>query len=385
MKRRGIHWQLIAAAMVFAAAANAQTQQRKATMVGGGNPDNGQCTVEVVVDGAAQVEIRGDVAALRNLAGQPPQWRRFECNSVMPPNPRDFRFEGVDGRGRQQLTADPRNGGVAIVRIDDPQSGSEGYTFRIHWGGFGPMTSAQPIPVAPGRGEEDPFHRDRDQWFRQDDWRARIFQRIHEDLDHVTAGSSYFMGDRARLQRTGFELDELQSKLSRGFFDPQELDDVIGAMQVVLQNNRLDQRDRAILQDDVSRMQDFRAQHDQYGARNQYSEGEYHRDRNQDFGGDSWRRLLFQRVREDLDHISADTAPFGGDRARLARTQQELDELQQKLNRGYYDQQELDEVTGALDAVVRANRLRPEDRQILSDDLNRMRDFRARHEQYGAR
>jgi hypothetical protein len=374
--------------MAFAIVANGQTFQRRATMKGGGNPDSGQCTVEVVVDGAAQVEIRGDNAVLRNLAGQPPQWRRFECTSVLPPNPRDFRFEGVDGRGRQQLTADPRNGGVATVRIDDPDNGSEGYTFRILWSnGLGPQTSRQPAPVGPPPGRVDPeaFHIDRDQWFRRSDWRATIFQRIHEDLDHVTADSSYFTGDRSRLQRTDAELDELQSKLSRGFYDAQELDDVIGAMQAVMQANRLDDRDRAILGDDLSRMRDFRAQHDQYGARNPYSDNDYHHDRDQQFNGDSWRKVLFQRVREDLDHVTSDAAPFGGDRARLARTQFELDELQQKLARGNYDERELDDVLGALDVVLRSNRLRPDDRQVLSDDMAHMRDFRARHEQYGAR
>lgn len=355
-------------------------------MKGGGAPDSGQCTVEVVVDGAAQVEIRGDNAVLRNLAGGPPQWRRFECTSVMPPNPREFRFEGVDGRGKQQLTADPRNGGPAIVRIDDPQGGSEGYTFRIHWGGQGPIVSREPVPgPPPGRVDQDAFHTDRDQWFRRSDWRATIFRRIHEDLDHVTAESSYFTGDRSRLQRTGVELDELQSKLSRGFFDPRELDDVIGAMQTVLQANRLDERDRAILADDLSRMQDFRERHDDYGARNAYSDGEYHRDRDQEFNGDSWRRVLFQRVRGDLDHVAADSAPFGGDRARLARTQAALDDLQEKLARGAYDQRELDEVMGSLNAVLRSNRLRPDDRQVLGDDLTKMRDFRERHEEYGAR
>ena len=55
-------------------------------MTGGGG-DSGKCTVEVVVDGAAEVEIRGDNAVLRNLKGQPPQWRRFECNAPLPANP----------------------------------------------------------------------------------------------------------------------------------------------------------------------------------------------------------------------------------------------------------------------------------------------------------
>src|SRR5512137_419633 len=94
---------------------NAQSFERRATYKFGGDPNRGKCTVEVVVDGAAEVEIRGDSAVLRNLAGQPPQWRRFECTGPLPANPRDFRFAGVDGRGRQELVRDPRNSGAAVV------------------------------------------------------------------------------------------------------------------------------------------------------------------------------------------------------------------------------------------------------------------------------
>jgi hypothetical protein len=94
----------------------------------------------VVVDGAAEVEIRGDMATLRNLKGQMPEWRRFQCNGALPGRLGDFRFRGVDGRGRQTLIADPRQGGVAVVRIEDPENGREGYTFDIYWneggGGF---------------------------------------------------------------------------------------------------------------------------------------------------------------------------------------------------------------------------------------------------------
>jgi hypothetical protein len=93
---------------------------RGARIVGGGNGMEGKCTIEVVVDGAAEVDVQGANATLRNLTGQPPQWRRFECTSPIPPNPVNFRFHGVDGRGRQELVRDPRNGGPAVVRIEDP-------------------------------------------------------------------------------------------------------------------------------------------------------------------------------------------------------------------------------------------------------------------------
>jgi hypothetical protein len=112
----------------------AQDYQRRAVLKGG-DPNRGKCTIEVVVDITAEVEIRGDEANLRTLAGQPAQWRRFECSAPMPFNPANFRFAGVDGRGRQQLVRPPQNGGPAVVRIDDPASGSEGYTFDIFWSG----------------------------------------------------------------------------------------------------------------------------------------------------------------------------------------------------------------------------------------------------------
>jgi hypothetical protein len=119
----------------FASGAGAQPGlQRRASLAGNGTNQSGKCTIEVVVDGAAEVEVRGDTGQIRNVSGQPPQWRRFECTGPLPANPVDFRFSGVDGRGRQQLVADPRNGGAAVVRIEDTSGGPEGYTFDLTWG-----------------------------------------------------------------------------------------------------------------------------------------------------------------------------------------------------------------------------------------------------------
>src|SRR5689334_8306543 len=86
----------------------AQPAERHANLTGSGGNDAGKCTVEVVVDGSADVEIRGDRGFLRTISGQPAQWRRFECSGPIPANPAEFRFSGVDGRGRQELVQDPR-------------------------------------------------------------------------------------------------------------------------------------------------------------------------------------------------------------------------------------------------------------------------------------
>jgi hypothetical protein len=138
---------LLAITGIAALTVSAQTFQRRADITGGGERNRGKCTVEVVVDGAAEVEIRGETALLRNLEGRPPQWRRFVCNAPMPLNPAGFRFAGVDGRGRQTLVRAPEGGAPAVIRIEDPQNGTEGYTFDVFWqiGGFG----GPPFPAAP--------------------------------------------------------------------------------------------------------------------------------------------------------------------------------------------------------------------------------------------
>jgi hypothetical protein len=146
------------AALLIPAAEGQGGATIRANIRGGGG--DGKCTFEVVVDGAAEVQIRGDQGSLRTISGAPARWVRLDCNQALPPNPSDFRFQGIDGRGRQQLVRDPRNNrGTAVVRIDDPKGGSEGYTGDIMWRGGnggnwgpGPVGSGGRPPWRPGPG-----------------------------------------------------------------------------------------------------------------------------------------------------------------------------------------------------------------------------------------
>jgi len=136
----------LAAVAVMAAPLCAQTGERRATLAGGDGNGAGKCTIEVSVDGSAEVEIRGDRGILRTTSGRPAQWRRFQCSGPMPSDPAEFRFSGVDGRGRQELIQDPSRGrGAAIVRIQDPDGGAEGYTFDLVWRAAGFV----PSPAGP--------------------------------------------------------------------------------------------------------------------------------------------------------------------------------------------------------------------------------------------
>jgi len=145
---------------IFAAVmqpAHANPVSRRATITGGGG--HGRCTIEVTVDHAAEVEISGDRGLLTTTAGQPADWRRFQCNTPLPSNPADFRFTRIQGRGTVRLVQDPhRSGGRAVVQIEDPQAGRGGYTFDLQWrggSGAGGWTPGPP-PFPPGHGPGPP-------------------------------------------------------------------------------------------------------------------------------------------------------------------------------------------------------------------------------------
>ena len=139
------------------AAVFGQNDSRQASMKGS-RGDNGKCTIEVDVDGVAEIEIVGTRADLHTLTGAPARFVRFECNDTLPRYPDDFKFSGIDGRGRQTLIRDPRdNRGIALVRIEDTKGGREGYTFDIEWAGYAnSRTNGRTgAPINPGNGSKN--------------------------------------------------------------------------------------------------------------------------------------------------------------------------------------------------------------------------------------
>jgi hypothetical protein len=146
-------------------------QMIQARISGGGGA--GKCTFEVVIDGAADVEIRGTEGRLRWRGGGGMSWRRLDCNQPLPRNPNNFRFQGIDGRGSQSLLRSPNsNNGVAVIHVDDPQKGSEGYTGDIMWDGGN------------DNGGFNGGNRDRDGWNDRDrdhdGWNDRDRERDHD-------------------------------------------------------------------------------------------------------------------------------------------------------------------------------------------------------------
>ena len=74
---------------------------------------------------------------------------------------------------------------------------------------------------------------------------------------------------------------------------------------------------------------------------------DWYEHRNERFHGEGWRAHMFAEIREDLDHVQA-TAFTGRDEFRIARTKEELNELQADLAAHRYSEAKLDEVIGTM-------------------------------------
>lgn len=190
---------------IFMIAAASLTAQRntpfQAEVRGSGN--SGKCTIEVNVDGVADISVRGTRGQMRTIDGQPARWVRFQCNAPFPTDGmREFQFKGIDGRGRQTLIQDPRNNrGVAVVRIEDPKGGSEGYTFDLEWkdgNGYGNESGGGFFPGDGGGGVGDI-----EQAVRRCEDRVRNQAQRQYSLNNITFNRSGAMDSRSNDSISG--------------------------------------------------------------------------------------------------------------------------------------------------------------------------------------
>ena len=100
------------------------------------------------------------------------------------------------------------------------------------------------------RAQYEPRY-DRDDYYRD---RGNLFERVRFDLDRIQAASYWNDGDRHRINKVREELGEFQRSGNH-----HELNDAIGALQKVVNDNRMPLRDREALAADLTGMRDFRA------------------------------------------------------------------------------------------------------------------------------
>jgi hypothetical protein len=181
---------LIAGTALAMAPAGAQGLQRRGVLPGGGNPEHGSCSGEVMVDDTVEVSVRGDTATARSIKGRPPELRRFQCTSPMPAN-LDIQFNG-EGRGKIRMIRSPRdNNGAAVIQIQDSEGGANPYRFQLSWDNRVPVPEGgggvgSVVPPVNGRfGPEQAVQTCQDAIRRQavDRFGARqiVFRRINMD------------------------------------------------------------------------------------------------------------------------------------------------------------------------------------------------------------
>lgn len=106
---------------------------------------------------------------------------------------------------------------------------------------------------------------------------------------------------------------------------------------------------------------------------------DWYHDRDERYQGGQWRSQVFTQVRVDLEHIWSAERASEKENDRLDRTKQELAELQEKLDRGHFDNGTLNDVIDSIRKSANDNRLAPRDRAVLSDDLDRLKDYQNNH------
>ena len=105
----------------------------------------------------------------------------------------------------------------------------------------------------------------------------------------------------------------------------------------------------------------------------------FHHGRDAYFHGEHWHAGLFEQVKKDVEHVRSTAWPRGGDRFRLDKTVAELDELQGKFTSHVYDDRELERVIDTLGRVASYNRMPTPEREIINDDVTRLREYRDHH------
>jgi hypothetical protein len=105
------------------------------------------------------------------------------------------------------------------------------------------------------------WYRDREERFRGEGWRPHIFMHVRTDLEHVWSAVRASDQERRRLERTKEELNQMQADLDTGRWDNGILNDAIDSIRKSSNDERLVERDRAVLADDLARLKEFQDRH----------------------------------------------------------------------------------------------------------------------------
>ncbi len=123
-------------------------------------------------------------------------------------------------------------------------------------------TGLMVVALAATAVAQDWYH-ERDERFRGEEWRSHVFTNVRTDIEHIWSGAAADR-ERTRLVKTEEELTKLQGDLERGHFDNGILNDVIDSIRKSSNDDRLNERDREVLADDLVRLKDYQDHHNHW-------------------------------------------------------------------------------------------------------------------------
>jgi hypothetical protein len=91
-----------------------------------------------------------------------------------------------------------------------------------------------------------------------------LIDRVHGDLNAAYSAKRFSGAERDRLNNAEKQLREFSQKWTNAKFDKGELDDAIGAIQHVLDNNRMPVGTRDALSDDVAQLRQMREAYERH-------------------------------------------------------------------------------------------------------------------------
>ena len=102
---------------------------------------------------------------------------------------------------------------------------------------------------------------------------------------------------------------------------------------------------------------------------------DWYHDREARYQGEHWKPQLFNEVRTDLDHIWSARGASEKENERLDKTKGELAVLQSKLDHNQIDNGKLNDVIDSIRKSSNDERLSPQDRSVLADDVYRLKEY----------
>jgi hypothetical protein len=109
---------------------------------------------------------------------------------------------------------------------------------------------------------------------------------------------------------------------------------------------------------------------------------DWYHDRDQRYQGDVCRPHIFDNVRADLEHVWSTYQAKDRERVRLDKTKEELYKMQTDLDQGRFDNGLLNDVIDSMRKSSNDDRLATRDKELIADDLVRLKDFQNHHDSW---